>query len=283
MIVQKSNFSSGPTLYLVPTPIGNFNDMTFRAVETLKSVDFVFAEDTRVTKVLLSHFKINIPLSSYHIFNEDTQADEILALLQNGHSIAMVSDAGMPSISDPGYLITKKAIEAGVNVIALPGASAALTALVGSGLPCEKFTFVGFLNRRRTARIKELQSLADRTETLIFYEAPHRFSDTLADLLSVLGNRPAVIARELTKKFEEYTRGNLADINAAKLELKGEMVIVVRGAESGQIQIELGKLSIEEHYEHYLKQNPDPKEAMKKVAKDRNLSKSDVYKALLPK
>ena len=244
MIIQKSNFSSGPTLYLVPTPIGNFDDMTFRAVETLKSVDYVFAEDTRVTKVLLSHFKINTPLQSYHIFNEDTQADEILALLKNGHSIAMVSDAGMPSISDPGYLITKKAIESGINVIALPGASATLTALVGSGLPCENFTFVGFLNRRQTARIKELQSLADRPETLIFYEAPHRLVVTLADLLSVLGNRPAVIARELTKKFEEYVRGNLEDINVAALELKGEMVIIVKGAESPQVQIELGKLSI---------------------------------------
>ena len=204
MRIQKSNLDSISTLYLVPTPIGNFDDMTFRSVETLKTVDIIYCEDTRVTKVLLSHFNINTPLKSYHIFNENERLEEIVNNLSNGLNIALVSDAGLPCISDPGFLISKYVIEQGYNVISLPGASASLTALIASGLPNDKFYFNGFLNSKQSQRIKQLEQLIDKKETLIIYEAPHRIIETLQDIYKVFGNRNIVIARELTKKYEEY-------------------------------------------------------------------------------
>jgi 16S rRNA (cytidine1402-2'-O)-methyltransferase len=280
MNIQKSYLSKAPTLFLVPTPIGNFDDMTIRAVDILKSVDYIFAEDTRVTKVLLSHFHIMAPLSSYHIFNEEERFNEILDLLKNGHNIALVSDAGMPGISDPGYLVANKAIAAGFYVVALPGAMAGITALVASGLPSDRFSFHGFLSHRKSTRKKELQELINHQETLIFYESPHRIKEFLTDLLTIMGNRPIVIARELTKKYEEYIRGNLSDILVSLEELKGELVVLVHGAIQDNYQIELNQLTIKQHYDFYLKQDFDQKEAMKKVAKDRNVSKSEIYKQL---
>ena len=280
MKIQKSYIDDGSVLYLVPTPIGNYEDMTFRSVETLKNVDYIFCEDTRVTKVLLSHFNISTPLKNYHIFNEDVASDDIINLLKEGHSIALVSDAGLPCISDPGYLVASVAIKEGIKVISLPGASASLTALIASGLPCDKFYFNGFLNSRQNQRIKELNSLKDQKETLIIYEAPHRIHETLKDMYDVLGNRRIVIARELTKHYEEYTRGTLEEVQAEELNLKGEMVLIVEGASIESNVLELNSLSILDHFNHYINQGIDEKEALKKVAKDRNVSKSDIYKEI---
>ena len=280
MKIQKSYIDDGSVLYLVPTPIGNYEDMTFRSVETLKNVDYIFCEDTRVTKVLLSHFNISTPLKNYHIFNEDVASDDIINLLKEGHSIALVSDAGLPCISDPGYLVASVAIKEGIKVISLPGASASLTALIASGLPCDKFYFNGFLNSRQNQRIKELNSLKDKKETLIIYEAPHRIHETLKDMYDVLGNRRIVIARELTKHYEEYTRGTLEEVQAEELNLKGEMVLIVEGASIESNVLELNSLSILDHFNHYINQGIDEKEALKKVAKDRNVSKSDIYKEI---
>lgn len=283
MIIQKSNFSSKAKLYLVPTPIGNFDDMTYRSVEVLNTVDIVFAEDTRVTKVLLSHFNITTPLMSYHIFNEQSQADEIIKYLHEEKNIALVSDAGLPGISDPGYLITKKAIDLGFDVVALPGANAALTALIASGIPSDKFFFYGFLKHKLSQKEKELKDLVDYQETIIFYESPHRIKETLMAINKVFGNREVVVARELTKKFEEYIRGKIQEIVDADLEFKGEIVIIVKGAEIKKQVEQLNSMTISDHYQYYLNQEYDSKEAMKMVAKDRGCSKSIIYKELQQK
>ncbi|MBO7079350.1 MAG: 16S rRNA (cytidine(1402)-2'-O)-methyltransferase [Bacilli bacterium] len=280
MKIQKSYIDDGSVLYLVPTPIGNFEDMTFRSVETLKNVDYIFCEDTRVTKVLLSHFNISTPLKNYHIFNEDVVSNEIIDLLKSGHNIALVSDAGLPCISDPGYLVTAHAIKEGIKVISLPGASASLTALIASGLSCEKFYFNGFLNSRQSQRIKELNNLKDKKETLIIYEAPHRIHETLKDMYEVLGDRRITIARELTKRYEEHTRTTLKELQGEELNLKGEIVLIVEGANIDSNTLELNNLSIQEHFNHYINEGLDEKEALKKVAKDRGLAKSDVYKEI---
>lgn len=280
MKIQKSYIDDGSVLYLVPTPIGNFEDMTFRSVETLKNVDYIFCEDTRVTKVLLSHFNISTPLKNYHIFNEDIAYKEIIDLLKEGANIALVSDAGLPCISDPGYLVASKVIEEGFKVIALPGASASLTALIASGLPCEKFYFNGFLNSRQSQRIKELNNLKDKRETLIIYEAPHRITETLKDMYSVLGDRRITIARELTKHYEEYTRTTLSKLQDADLSLKGEIVLILEGASVDSSTLELNNLSIQDHFNHYINEGLDEKEAIKKVAKDRCVAKSDIYKEI---
>lgn len=269
-----------PTLYLVATPIGNFLDMTYRSVETLKSVDMIFCEDTRVTKVLLSHFDISTPLSCYHIFNEDVKCDEVLDYLEKGKNVALVSDAGLPGISDPGYFLVRKVLDNGFSVVSLPGASASLTALIASGIPCDKFYFYGFLDHKNSQKKKELELLRDFRQTIIFYEAPHRIKETLLTMLEVLGNREIVIARELTKKFEEYVRGSLKEIVEEDLELKGEIVIILRGASNTKEQEELNSLTINEHFAYYMKILENEKEAMKKVAKDRGISKSEVYKEI---
>ncbi len=280
MIVQKSYNNNLSTLYLVPTPIGNFEDMTFRSVEVLKNVDVIYCEDTRVTKVLLSHFNILTPLKNYHIFNEEIKTQEIIKLLEEGKNVALVSDAGLPCISDPGFLVSKDAIQKGFNVVSLPGASASLTALIASGLPNDNFYFHGFLNSKQSQRVKELQLLVNKKETLIIYEAPHRIMETLQDMLKVFGNRDIVIARELTKKYEEYIRGTLEEIVNSITELKGEIVIIVKGCIQDNITLELNKLSIPKHFDYYLQQNLSENEAMKRVAKDRNVSKSVIYKEI---
>lgn len=280
MRVQKSNLDSTSTLYLVPTPIGNFDDMTFRSVEVLKNVDIIYCEDTRVTKVLLSHFDINTPLKSYHIFNESERLEEIINNLSNGLNIALVSDAGLPCISDPGFLISKHVIENDYNVVSLPGASASLTALIASGLPNEKFYFNGFLSSKQSQRIKQLEQLIDREETIIIYEAPHRITETLQDMYNVLGNRNVVIARELTKKYEEYIRGSLEEIVENVKELKGEIVLIVEGCQEKIEVINLNKLTITEHFNHYKEKGLSDNDAMKSVAKDRNVSKNVIYKEI---
>jgi len=277
---QKSNFLASSVLYLVPTPIGNFDDMTYRAVEILKQVDYIFAEDTRVTKNLLSHFNIVKPLQSYHLFNEEAKTDKIMTLLKNGNNIAIVCDAGIPGISDPGYLVTKKALDAGFGVISIPGANAALTALAASGLPTDRFCFVGFLNHKKTKKQKELKLLADLECTLIFYEAPHRLLETLNLIHTIFGNREIVVARELTKKHEEYFRGKVKDIISEMDQIKGEFVLIVKGATKSLLQQNLNAKSISEHYQYYTDRGYSSMEAMKHVAKDRGVSKSDIYKEI---
>lgn len=280
MIIQKSSSQDNCTLYLVPTPIGNMSDMTNRSIEVLKLVDYIFAEDTRVTKIMLSHFNINTKLKSYHIFNEDEVSIEIIDLLKTGLNIAVVSDAGMPAISDPGYLIVSRALAEGINVISLPGANAALTALVASGIPSERFYFYGFLKHKASQKEKELISLVNFKDTIIFYESPHRINETISLMYKVFGNRSVVIARELTKKYEEYIRGNLEDIANANLDLKGEIVIVVSGASISSDALMLNELDVSEHYQFYIDQGMDSKDAMKLVAKDRDVAKSEIYKAI---
>ena len=214
-------------LYLIPTPIGNMKDITYRILETLKSVDYIYCEDTRNTRKLLSYYDIHKVLKSYHMFNEDKKCDEIIRELKEGMDIALVSDAGYPGISDPGYLICKRAIENGIDVTTLPGASASITALVNSGVDLDKFYFYGFLNHDLLPKKKELESLKDYPYTLIFYESPHRIKETLEVIYEILGNRYIVIAKDLTKKYEEYIRGNISDIMALNRELKGEMVLII--------------------------------------------------------
>jgi len=268
------------SLYLVPTPIGNMMDMTFRSVEVLKSVDIILCEDTRNTKVLCSHFNIETPLMCYHIFNEEARCEEVLKLLEEGKKIALVSDAGLPCISDPGYLISKKALENGFEVRALPGASAGITALVASGLPSDKFYFYGFLDHKKSQKIKELNELCDFKETIIFYESPHRINETIEVMYDVYKDRNIVIARELTKKFEEYIRGNIKDIVNMELNLKGEMVILVEGAKLSKTQNDLNSKSIQEHYNHYIELGLSDMNAIKMVSKDRGVSKSIIYKEI---
>ena len=280
MKIQKSYIDVGPTLYLVPTPIGNYDDMTFRSVEVLKNVSYIFCEDTRITKVLLSHFDIKTPLMKYRLFNEEIESAQILKLLSDGNDIALVSDAGMPCISDPGYYISSLAIKQGFKVIALPGASASLTALAASGLPCDSFYFQGFLNSKKTQRVKQLEELKNKRETLIIYEAPHRLKECLEDIYSVLKDRRIVIAREISKKYEEYIRGNISEILNSDLTVKGEMVIIIEGTKTSDLINNLNDMTVYEHYKYYLDEGIEEKNALKMVAKDRNVSKSDIYKII---
>ena len=280
MKVQKSYLDSGSTLYLVATPIGNFDDMTFRSIETLKSVDYIYCEDTRITKVLLSHFDIKTPLRNYHIFNENLVCDDIIELLKNGANIALVSDAGLPCISDPGYLLSSKAIEEGIKVVSLPGASASLTCLIASGLPCDKFYFNGFLNSKQSQRRKQLEELKDRKESIILYEAPHRILETLNDIYEVLGNRRIVLGRELTKRYEEYVRGNVLDFINEGITVKGEMVLILEGSSQDSNISDLNNLSIREHFNVYIEKGLSEKDAIKQVANDRNVAKNEIYKEI---
>ena len=216
-------------LYLIPTPIGNMKDITPRILDTLRNVDHIYCEDTRNTRILLSYHDIHKVLKSYHMFNEDKKCNEIIRELNEGLDIALVSDAGYPGISDPGYLICKRAIEEGIMVSTLPGASASITALVGSGIDIDKFYFYGFLNHDEKPKRKELEELKDFHCTLIFYESPHRIYETLEMMKEILGDRYIVIAKDLTKKYEEYIRGKISEIISLNRELKGEMVLVVSG------------------------------------------------------
>ena len=281
MNIQKSFIDKKPTLYLIPTPIGNYDDMTFRAIETLKMVDIIYCEDTRVTYGLLSHFKIETPLRAYHIFNEDVASTGIIEQLKQGKNVGLVSDAGMPVISDPGYLVSSMAIKEGYNVVSLPGANAALTALIASSIVANSFTFFGFLDHKTSQKEKQLEQVKDYKETLIFYEAPHRIKETLQSIYKVLGDRNICIARELTKKYEEYVRGNVSEIIEADLEFKGEIVIIIQASDKTSTQIILNDQTIYEHFLHYVSVGQNDKEAMKSVAKDRGISKSEVYKEIL--
>ena len=217
-----------PILYLVATPIGNLEDMTFRAVQILKSVDKIYAEDTRNSIVLLKHYDIHTKLESYHEFSNQIKEEQIINELRSGMKLAIISDAGLPVISDPGYRLVELAIENDIAVSTIPGASAGISALIASGLSPMPYTFYGFLDSKKTQRIKELTDLKYVSHTIIFYEAPHRIKDTLTDMLEVLGNRKICLARELTKSYEEFSRGTIEEI-LNDLHSKGEMVVMVEG------------------------------------------------------
>ncbi|GLC30753.1 16S rRNA (cytidine(1402)-2'-O)-methyltransferase [Clostridium omnivorum] len=271
-------------LYLVPTPIGNLKDITLRALEVLNSVDLIAAEDTRQSLKLLNHFDIKKSLISYHQHNEQGKSEDLIEILREGKSIALVTDAGTPGISDPGSVIAVKCIEAGISFEVLPGATAITTALVYSGLDTTKFLFRGFLPRENKDRKPIIEDLKDRTETLIFYEAPHRLLDTLEFLEEHLGDRKISICRELTKLHEEIIRLPLSDAIKYYTENspRGEYVLVVEGKRQEEImkeaQAKWDSLSVEEHIKKYIEEGLSKKDAIKKVAKDRNLPKSEVYR-----
>ncbi|MCB2293079.1 16S rRNA (cytidine(1402)-2'-O)-methyltransferase [Clostridium algoriphilum] len=271
-------------LYLVPTPIGNLKDITLRALEVLHNVDIIAAEDTRQSLKLLNHFNIKKPLISYHQHNEQGRSENIIEQVKEGKNIAIISDAGSPGISDPGSVIVLKCIEQMIEFEVLPGATAVITALVYSGLDTTKFIFRGFLPRENKDRKPIIDDLMNRSETLIFYEAPHRLLSTLEFLYENLGNRKISMCRELTKLYEEIIRLNLEEaIEYYKSNSpRGEYVLVVEGKSKEAIENEerakWDSLTIEEHIQKFMNEGLSKKDAMKKVAKDRDMPKSEVYK-----
>ena len=264
-------------LYLVATPIGNLEDITLRALRILKEVDLIAAEDTRTTLKLLNHFEINKPLISYHRHNEEIKKDVLIEKLKAGENIAIVTDAGTPGISDPGEVIVKEAIENNIEIIPIPGACAAINALICSGLDTKEFSFIGFLPLNKKLRKEKLNEIEKETKTLIIYEAPHKLNDTLKDLKNILNNRKMVLARELTKIHEEFIRGNIEEILEKSKDLKGEIILIIEGNEKIEEENHLNNLSLEEHFEFYEKLGLDKKEIIKKIAKDRGVSKNDIY------
>ncbi len=274
------------TLYLVGTPIGNLEDMTYRAIRILGEVKWIAAEDTRQTRKLLTHYDISTRLVSYHEHNKQASGPELIRLLLTGESIALVSDAGLPAISDPGCELVQLAVEHEIPVVPVPGANAALSALIISGLPTDKFTFIGFLPRDNKTAASQLEELKSRRETLILYESPHRISKTLEKIKEAWGDRPVAVTRELTKRFEEVARGTVTE-SLERLKDHpplGEYCIIVGGFE-GKDSDERGgwweNLSLAEHVERYMADGLDRKDAMKQTAKERGLSKRDVYNELL--
>lgn len=272
--MQKSFETSQKKLYIVSTPIGNLSDMTYRAVDVLKMVDVILAEDTRNSGILLKHFKIDTKMMSYHEFNKNEKEKLILEMLDDGKNIALISDAGTPGISDPGYEIIKSAIDQGFDVISIPGASAILTALVSSGLVIQPFTFIGFLPRKKSEAKALLSTYVLRKETLVIYESPLRIDKTNILLREILGNRKVSYARELTKKFETIYRMDLDKAMSETFDNRGEYVIVIEGNKEEIVY----ENSIADHVKKYMDLGHDEKEAMKLVAKDRKISKSDVYR-----
>lgn len=272
--MSQKSYNNTPTLYLIPTPIGNLEDMTYRAVSVLKDVEVIFSEDTRVTSLLLKHFDIKKKLISSHSYNESNNYEKLLSYLKNGKSVGLVTDRGTPVISDPGYQLVKCAIDNNFNVVALPGTTAFVPALIASGLNPSPFLFYGFLSNKQSKRKKELENLINYPYTLIFYEAPHRLEETLKDIQDVLGNRKISISREISKKFEEIYRGNIKEIIEEVKDAKGEFVIVVDG---NYEEKSFDKLSIIEHVNLYIKEGKDIKEAMKIVAKERSVPKNVIY------
>jgi len=271
-----------PGLYIVATPIGNLEDITLRALRVLKSVDRVACEDTRQTQKLLSHFGIRVPTVSYHAHNERGRSEELLAELRAGARIALVSDAGMPAISDPGALLVAEAVAAGIAVIPVPGASAAVSALAASGLDTTSFLFLGFPPPRSGERRSFFERFREQPATLIFYEAPHRILGALEDATGVFGpGRRAVLAREITKLHEEFLRGTLAELRetlAARDLQRGEMTLLIAGADASQTVDTPAATTLREQMAFYRSQGLDEQAALKRIARDRGVSKSEVYR-----
>ncbi|MDB8789995.1 16S rRNA (cytidine(1402)-2'-O)-methyltransferase [Romboutsia sp. 1001216sp1] len=271
-------------LYVCPTPIGNLEDMTYRTVRILNEVDLIAAEDTRHSIKLLNHFEISKPLTSYHEHNKDSKGSYLIDKLLNGENIALISDAGMPGISDPGEEMIKQAIENNIEIEVLPGASASIIALVGSGLETRKFAFEGFLDRDKRVRRQQLEEVKEERRTIIFYESPHRLKDTLKDMLKILGNRKIAVNRELTKKYQEVIREDIETVIEIfnEKEVKGEFVLIVEGFK-GEItkKNSYDDLNEREYVIALLEEGKNKKEAIKIVCKDRKLQKDIVYKQVL--
>ena len=272
-------------LYLVATPIGNLEDITLRALKTLKEVDIIAAEDTRHTLQLLNHFEISKPLISYHRHNEEVKTKELINILLEGKNIALVSDAGTPVISDPGEEVVKTAIKNNIEIIPIPGACALITALISSGIDSKEFTFIGFLPLNKKLRKEKLEEIEKSTKTLILYEAPHKIKATLEDLSKITEERQIVLARELTKIHEEFIKGTAKELQEKLENIKGEFVIVIEANKNEQNNEKeiLNNLTLEEHYKIYEEQGLDKKEIIKKIAKDRNVPKNEIYIKFLDK
>lgn len=271
-------------LYICPTPIGNLEDMTYRTIRILNEVDLIAAEDTRHSIKLLNHFEISKPLTSYHEHNKDSKGGYLINKLLDGENIALISDAGMPGISDPGEDIIKQAIEHNIEIEVLPGATASITALVGSGLETAKFAFEGFLDRDKKVRRNQLEELKEEHRTIIFYESPHRLKDTLKDMLKVLGNRKIAVNREITKKYQEIIREDIETVINIfnEKEAKGEFVLIVEGFKGEKtVQNSYDDLSEREYVVALMERGIDKKDAIKTVCKDRKLKKDVVYKQVL--
>lgn len=271
----QKNYDGSSVLYLVPTPIGNMEDMTFRAIHTLEEVEIVFSEDTRVTQTLLSYYQIHKPLISLHDHNEDIVKDTVLKYLDEGKSVAIVTDRGTPIISDPGYKTVKYVSEQGYRVVGLPGACAFVPALIMSGIAPQPFTFYGFLDSKVEKKRKELEQLKFVEHSIIFYEAPHRILKTMEMMLEVFGDRWVSLSREISKKFESVYRGTITDLLPTLEEIKGEFVIVVEGFKNDIKDTE--ELSVVEQINFYIENGMAQMEAIKTVAKERGLKKNDVY------
>ncbi len=278
MIKSKNYQNEAATLYLIPTPIGNLEDMTYRALKILKSVDILYAEDTRVTKKLLSYYQIDKTPISYHEHNELKRAEEVIEQLKQGKNIGLVSDAGMPLLSDPGLILVNEAIKNNFNVVSLPGANALLPGLLMSGFSTIPFTFIGFLEAKSNKRLSQLERIKYYPETLIFYEAIHRIKSTMKDMYEVLGDRKFVIAREISKAFEEIIRGNLGEYDELD-ELKGELVIIVEG----YLETFDNSLSIVEQVDFFIASGLRKTEAMKKVSEMTKIPKNIIYQEYLEK
>lgn len=272
--MQKSFKEDKATLYVVATPIGNLKDITLRAIDILNEVDYILAEDTRTSSVLLSHYNIKKRVMSYHEFNKMDQENQIISDLKEGKHIALISDAGTPGISDPGYEIIQRVIEEGFYVVSIPGASAILAALVTSGLVIQPFTFIGFLPRKLSEQKEVLKQYISRSETLVIYESPLRIQKTLQTLYDVLGNRRLSIARELTKAFETIIRTTLSEATTMEMNLKGEYVIIIEGNQ----ETDKPMLDVKSHYLELIKEGYPSKEAMKIVATKHNVPKNEVYR-----
>lgn len=287
MQTQKSfEASETGTLYLIPTPIGNLEDMTFRAVRLLKEVDLIAAEDTRNTQKILNHFEIETSQISFHEHNSKERTKQLVERMLAGETVAQVSDAGMPSISDPGVDLVKAAVDAGIAVVPLPGANAALTALIASGIAPQPFYFYGFLSRKKKTLQSELDLLKNRQETMIFYESPHRLKEMLEQMETVFGSeRKIVLARELTKRYEEFIRGSISDVLkwAQNEQIRGEFCVIVEGNQNPELneqEAEWVKWTLKEHVEKVLNmQGGTSKQAIKEVAQLRNIQKREVYSA----
>ena len=272
-MIQKS-YDDSASLYLIPTPIGNLDDITIRALNTLKTVDEILCEDTRNTGILLKKYDINKKLTSCHEYNEDKMIDYVVSRLKNGYNLGLVTDQGSPIISDPGYVVARGVINAGYNVISLPGSTAFVPALSSSGIEPSPFLFYGFLNAKKSKQIEELNALKDYKYTFIIYEAVHRIKNTLENMLDVLGDRNICIGREISKIHEEYTRGKISEILPIVDSMKGEFVIVVEGNKE---TADYSNLDIISHVNLYLEDGMKEMDAIKLVAKERKIAKSIVY------
>ncbi len=266
-------------LYIIATPIGNLEDITLRAIRILKEVDLIAAEDTRHTLKLLNHFEISKPLISYHRHNEEIRTEELIKELKTGKNIGLVSDAGTPGICDPGEEIIKKCIEESIKVVPIPGACAMINALITSGISTKEFIFLGFLPLNKKSRKEKLEEIKNANKTIILYEAPHKLKNTLNDLSDILQSREVVLARELTKIHEEYIRGTVKELMEKTDNLKGEMILIIEknNKDNEEELNSLNNLTLEEHYNFYEKRGLNKKEIIKKIAKDRNVSKNEIY------